>query len=359
MKLWLGGTNTLSLEAPNVSILNDTDAEPSQKLDITKGMNGEVSTSDAVNIGLVDSGVGGDSDALQISRTGSGTGYALNVSSGNSYFHDIVGIGTTDVVAQLNVFTATTVDRTIKSVNQNSGAGGTYYSGNFVANGDDAGITAKYGLDIQATGAAGINYGVVISATGGTNNYGLIVNDGYSGFNINPPQYILHTHNDEANGRAISAGSNVAVAGTNYAGYFEAGGASTTNYGIYADASDAGTNWAGFFNAGNVAVKNNLVVGGEVIHAGYELSVEGDTYLNGNVKGTSSWSGQEAQGAWGAATKNVVLLGIGANDLVFVTPISDPVGTEYWVTVTGGIGFTVNSDNAGETMGFNWIVIKQ
>jgi len=89
--------------------------------------------------------------------------------------------------------------------------------------------------------------------------------------------------------------------------------------------------------------------------AGYVMGITS----RGEVQGTGSWSGTVASGAWGAATKAVALATIAAGDLVIITPNSAPVGDTYWVTKNAGVGFTVNSNNGGETMGFDWIVIKQ
>ena len=80
--------------------------------------------------------------------------------------------------------------------------------------------------------------------------------------------------------------------------------------------------------------------------------------VNDGIKGYNGWSGSVGSGAWGGLTKAVALATIAASDLVIITPASQQIGTKYWVTITPGVGFTLNSDNGGETMGFSWVVIK-
>lgn len=103
-------------------------------------------------------------------------------------------------------------------------------------------------------------------------------------------------------------------------------GGATTNYGIYSAASGATNNYS--------------------------------AYLGGRVKGDNTWTGSET-GAWGGFTKSVAMSTISSSDLVYITPTSSMVGTKFWVTVSDGVGFVVNSDNGAETMEFNWMIISQ
>lgn len=87
--------------------------------------------------------------------------------------------------------------------------------------------------------------------------------------------------------------------------------------------------------------------------------------LKAPVYGDNTWSGSYT-GSWTNANPSVSdainVTNLVANDLVMITPTSNPIGIKYWATA--GVGsFTVSSgDGVGafqETMDFNWIVIKQ
>ncbi len=86
----------------------------------------------------------------------------------------------------------------------------------------------------------------------------------------------------------------------------------------------------------------------------------------GGVVGGGTWTGQST-GAWTIdgveAYIDITLDGnarLAVNDLVYITPASQPQGI-YWVdSVNAGIppGFRIRSNNNGENMQFNWMIIR-
>ena len=137
----------------------------------------------------------------------------------------------------------------------------------------------------EATGTGSTtNYGGYFTASGGTNNYGLVVESGNSGFGTLAPSYKLHcvgtaySTSTAANTSAFYGYSAVgSAAGTTYAvraenvsigtgaGYgirADSTGANTTNYGGYFASSGATNNYGAVFTAGAGTVRRAISTGG-------------------------------------------------------------------------------------------------
>lgn len=117
------------------------------------------------------SGTGSVNVAARFDATGGDNNYAIIVPSNSGQ----VGIGTVSPISgsQVNIVTALGYGAYI----QNSGTG-----------------TNTYGIRSDVTGAATNNISAYFSATGGTNNYAVIVppSSGFSGFGISNPTSTLH-----------------------------------------------------------------------------------------------------------------------------------------------------------------------
>jgi hypothetical protein len=156
---------------------------------------------------------------LWSSATGADTNWGLYVNAGNSYFGGRVGIGVSPNASRMLDITSSTASMTgvYASVSGSDSTGGNFATSgagtsyglkvsNSAASGliqrairVDATATAgdNYGMDIHVsggttsnygqysivTGAAGTNYAAWLSASGGTNNWGLYVNAGKGYFN--------------------------------------------------------------------------------------------------------------------------------------------------------------------------------
>lgn len=71
----------------------------------------------------------------------------------------------------------------------------------------------------------------------------------------------------------------------------------------------------------------------------------------------SGYSGQVLTGNWQQGAVTVAAPAVAADDLVLITPLSQPRG-QWWVSqVTSGESFTVSSSDAAETMSFNWLIV--
>ncbi|UCG70527.1 MAG: hypothetical protein JSV09_05795 [Thermoplasmata archaeon] len=130
-------------------------------------------------------------------------------------------------------------------------------------------IGTGYGSYITKTGGSTTNVAGYFSASGATNNYGLIVENGDIGIGTTGPNHkveIIDSDNT-ANRKGLYVTQTAAISGTGYGCYVTKTGASTTNVAGYFSASEATNNYGLIVENGDVGIgetnpQSELVVSG-------------------------------------------------------------------------------------------------
>lgn len=249
-------------------------------------------------------------------QTGATNNYAAQFMGGN------VGIGTASPITKLHISgDAATIDL-LKLQNTNAtnprgyrvgpGAGATNIFGiyddnasatrlaiDFSGNVGIGTITPASRLDVEG----GVSIGSTYAGTTAAPTDGAII-EGKVGVGTSTPSYKLDVTTGTANDHAVNA-TITAISGTNYAGRFEASGASGANIGLYVTASAASTNWELYLGALASGANNYALysaaaaksyfagsVGIGTTTAGYPLDVQGSAgVVNINTNGNMQAAG--------------------------------------------------------------------